>query len=81
MSKVYAKLSLTEQEFKAFHSLAITARKDAFYNWRTTADGPEKEFYSQRVDEWDALIAAKFSKVLIADKSQDSGPDDWPEEE
>lgn len=65
-----AKITLTGQDFDFARSALHTVRTEIFSNWKTTA-GDEKEFYSKRLDEYDAILA-RFDCALNGDTSERS---------
>jgi hypothetical protein len=80
VSKIYAKLSLTKDELATVRSSVSASRTSVFDKWVATAEGPEKEFYSKRIDALDALIE-KLRKPLEDDKSQDAEAEEDEEED
>lgn len=65
------KITLAGHDFDLAHGVIAAARKEVFEGWKSASDPAEKAFYSQRVDEYDALLK-KFEAVLMADTSQDA---------
>jgi hypothetical protein len=80
VSKIYAKLSLTKDELATVRSSVSASRASVFDKWIATPEGPEKEFYSRRVDALDALTE-KIEKPLGDDKSQDAEAEEDEEED
>jgi hypothetical protein len=75
MSKIYAKLSLTEDELTTVSGAVSASRARLFDKWGAAPAGPEKEFYSKLVDKLDSLTE-KLRKPLEDDRSQDAETDD-----
>lgn len=72
----YGKISFdSEEEFQLARSAVISARAQAFENWKAAVDPDEKAFYRNLMDRVDHLLV-KYDAVLIADKSQDAEPDE-----
>jgi hypothetical protein len=81
MTKPYARLPLSEEEFQSLRNAASDRRAQVFKDWTNTPkdDDKQKAFYSERLAIWDGLLE-KFQAVLIGDTSQDV-PDDEEEED